>query len=46
MKKIIVLLAFMATLLSLRAVPAHPRPIAVPQPGGDSLTITLVGDEF
>ncbi|MBR6284230.1 MAG: M6 family metalloprotease domain-containing protein [Muribaculaceae bacterium] len=46
MKKIIVLLAFMATLLSLRAVPAHPRPIAVPQPSGDSLTIPLVGDEF
>ncbi|MBQ7690073.1 MAG: M6 family metalloprotease domain-containing protein [Muribaculaceae bacterium] len=46
MKKLFALLACLATVVALRAIPAHPRPVNVAQPDGDSLTVTLVGDEF
>lgn len=42
------LLLFMMGLLCLtvRAIPADPRPIQVTQPDGTTLTVTLHGDEF
>lgn len=46
MKRLLALLACVAVLLPLGAVPAHPQPITMSQPDGSSLTIALVGDEF
>ncbi len=46
MKKTAILLACLCTLLTLHAIPADRTPVNVAQPDGDSLTISLVGDEF
>ncbi len=46
MKKLVTLLAGAVAALALHAIPADPTPVRVGQPGGDSLTLKLVGDEF
>ena len=46
MKKLLVLLACVGCMLTLHAVPADRTPVNVPQPDGESLTISLIGDEF
>ncbi len=46
MKKLFALLTCAAAALLLHAVPAHRMAVNVAQPDGDSLTISLVGDEY
>ena len=46
MKKLFALLTFATAALLLHAVPAHRMAVNVAQPDGDSLTISLIGDEY
>ncbi len=45
-KQLLLLCSFLVAHLSLYAAPAIPSPIKFAQPNGDTLTITLHGDEF
>lgn len=41
-----VLASIVAGFMTASAIPAHPRPVDVPQSDGSKLTVRLVGDEF
>ena len=45
-KRLLAATAALAITAAAGAMPAHPSPARVAQPGGDSITVKLVGDEF